>query len=35
MDLIVIKNSIADLDLEAEGNGAGNNTSNEAGKVGD
>jgi len=35
VDLIVIKDSIANLDLEAEGNGASNNTSNKASKVGD
>ena len=39
MDPIVIKDSTANLDLEAEGNKAGNNTgnntSNKAGKVSD
>ena len=35
MDLIVVKYSTASLDLEAEGNRAGNNTSNKASKVGD
>jgi len=35
VDLIVIKDSIANLDLEAEGNKAGNNTGNKAGKVSD
>ena len=35
MDLIVIKDSIANLDLEAKGNRASNNTSNKANKVSD
>jgi len=35
VDLIIIKDSIANLDLEAKGNKASNNTSNKAGKVGD
>ena len=33
MDLIVIKDSIANPNLEAEGNGANNNTGNKAGKA--
>jgi len=35
VDLIVIEDSIADLDLKAKGNRASNNTSNKASKVGD
>jgi len=35
VDLIVIKDSIANLDLEAKGNGTGNNTGNKASKVSD
>jgi hypothetical protein len=35
VDLIVIKDSIADPNLEAEGDRADNNTSNKAGKADD
>jgi len=33
VDLIVIKDSIVDSNLEAKGDGANNNTSNKAGKA--
>ena len=35
MDLIVIKNNIADLDLKTKGDRADNNTGNKASKVND
>jgi len=35
VDLIVIKDGMADPNLEAEGDGANNNTSNKAGKADD
>ena len=35
MNPIIIKNSTTNLNLETEGNKAGNNTSNKASKVGD